>query len=173
MWGSDAQVRASALALTTGEEQTTPQLARIDYGRPETWSFFFFAHLLSSTFTTGRYDIRFDLLLGSGRTAVSIPSFCLMQIFSNDAGPNFGRRYTKSVRAPAYNNQPPDDTVGPLIEDFSAQSINCVARVQATSELDDMVGQLTIAAWFAPRAHIRPEWFRPNEKFRGGEDNGL
>ena len=171
MWGSDAQIPIRSFVFGGGV-QTTPQLARVDYGRPETWSFFFYAYLQESVGGdgAGNYGVTFDLFIGSGRSTVSIPGFCTMLIPQGDAGDPRGRRFTKSVVGPVYNDTDP----APIIDDFVAQSINCTARVQCQGGLIDMSGTLVVSAFFAPRAHIRPEWFRAQgEQFRGGEDNGL
>lgn len=176
MWASDAQLIVTAPVGLPGPQLTTPQLSRVDYGRPETWQFFFFANLAESNPGPGgspcEYTIAFDVFLGNGRSAISIPNFCVMKIGSNDASPSFSRRWTTSTRAPVYD---PLETEGPIISEFVAQSINCSARVQITagSVTDPAIGNVIVSASFAPKSHVRPEWFRPSSKFRGGEDNGL
>jgi hypothetical protein len=59
----------------------------------------------------------------------------------------------------------------PPIEWLPAQDIQCYARASlgpvGTADIE-------VSAWFAPRSHVRPDWFRETDesRFRGGEVDG-
>jgi hypothetical protein len=62
----------------------------------------------------------------------------------------------------------------PLIDHFPAQDIQCVARAILTGfDAGDFV-DVDLHAYFAPRSHVRPEWFADDEgsRYRGSENGG-
>jgi len=184
MWGSTQILEASSTPAFGGI--TSRQLAKIQYKRPETWSFFFGARILAATVPAGvtlGIHVAFDLIIGVGRT-----------MFDTTAGglaigstiPAFAKfRFTTTVPLVPVLNQPKWRTTGesavfddstplvlpPPIEWFPAQDIQCSARVQLQS-----VGtaKVEVTSWFAPRSHVRPDWFRELDaaQFRGAETDG-
>jgi hypothetical protein len=169
MWGSD-----KGFDLTPGNQQTA-QVSRIDYGRPETWSFTMALKVTSGSApapVNGTVDCAFDLFVGSGRSTIQIRNFMNFQVnildLSNAAvGPLLWGTETISpqrVFPPSGNTFPCDSIV--------AQSINAEARVLFTCVDPLATVQLVASCFFAPRTHVRPEWFKGGE-FKGGENNGL
>ena len=172
MWGSD-----QSFDLTPGAEQSK-QCSRIDYGRPETWTF-----LLSLKVTTGfapapvagTVDCAFDLFLGSGRSTISIRNFVTFQVNIADL--------SNAALGPllwATTAQSPQRVVPPsgneyTIDSFPATSVNAQARVLLTTV--DPLARVSLVAsgFFSPRTHIRPEWYKTGDqdKFRGGEQGGM
>lgn len=163
LWGNSQSITS----ITNGPPQfdsATQQLVRIDYGRPETWTFVFSALLTASAQNVASVIIvSFDLTIGVGRSTVSIPNFEQYQFANTDVGKQI---FSTTVSAP---KRTPTDAAGNIISAFSAESIQCVARVVATANLSTQA-TVQVSAMFSPRAHVRPEWY--SQHFPGGEDNG-
>lgn len=180
MWGTTKLLEPNA--DFGGGNTASTQMVRINYKRPETWSFFFGGQLLAASTPAANQDVilLFDLIIGAGRTLynteaqgniLTVPGFARMvwrvvppYVPSADIT---NRKYTTVASGP-----PLDDTVvsaGPTIEWVPGQDIqvNCRARVSGPA---GSTATVEATAWFAPRSHIRPEWF--SEEYRGGEIGG-
>jgi len=156
----------------------TQQLARIDYARPESWHFLFWAQLNEYVGLGGsKCDLYFDLILGLGRSSVKLDNFEHF-VFENAGTPPVRGQTIYSTQA-----QGPlrfaGDTTPNLLDDFPAQSVNVNARAVVNIGSGALiVADLTVAAMFAPKSHIRPEWFITaapalnSSRFRGGEQAG-
>jgi hypothetical protein len=172
MWGSTQAVPLNVALFQAFI--STPQVARIDYARPDTWSFLLGAELPDAAFTgiaNYEVDVIFDLTIGLGRAAFEMPAFETFT-FGNVVNPGATKIYSTEVQGPLRIT---GDLVPNLIREFPAQSINVTARVNATlsgSPTSNLTGTLQISAFFSPRTHIRPEWFKDG-RFTGGEDYGL
>jgi len=169
MWGSDQQ-----FDLTPGTE-LSKQVSRVDYGRPETWTFLL-ANKVTAGFApapvAGTVDIAFDLFIGSGRSTISVRNFVVFQVNI----PNL----TNAAVGPllwATTAQSPQRTFPPAgneftISEFPAQSINAQARVLFTCVDPLATVSLVASGFFSPRTHVRPEWFKGGT-FKGGENDGM
>jgi len=190
MWGTTVQLQ-SIPNEPIGRQ--TQQIARINYKRPETWSFWFGGQLTGGTTnTTGsniRASMQFDLFLGVGRSVfgtkqkieptapvnrvafarfewVVPPGDTPGQVVNNT-------KYTTQVRTPPLD----DDLIDSfqLIEWFPSSDIQC--EVQFITQIDGLnhVVQGEASAYFAPRSHVRPDWFQratEQARFRGSEAGG-
>jgi hypothetical protein len=146
MWGTNAQVRITA----PGTPVQSQQLVSIDYGRPDTWDFQFFARVVDAV-GAGNVFISFDVTLGLGRTTVTLFSF-----------------ETYTIALPAQRGQTIFTTavIGAdrsalvlgqnLITEVAAQTIQVVANVTATVLTSATVD---VGSMWAPRTHVRPDWF--------------
>jgi len=177
MWGTNHQVRATT-TLGLGQGVFTQQLARIDYARPDSWQFLFWAQLNDFVGLAGSFcDVFFDLTIGLGRSAVQVASFEHFRWEHDGTLPTKGSViFSTQAQGPL---RFADDEVPNLIDDFPAQSINCVCRaVVGVGSGANVLADLTVAAMFAPKTHVRPEWFKSNlpqgdaTRFRGGEQAG-
>jgi hypothetical protein len=177
MWGTNHQVRATP-TLGLGQGVFTQQLARVDYARPDTWGFFFWAQLNDFSGLAGSFcDLFFDLTIGLGRSAVRVDSFEHFRWEHDGTLPAKGNViFSTQSQGPL---RLPGDLVPNLVDDFVAQSINCVCRaVVGVGSGATVLADVTVAAMFAPRTHIRPEWYISTaaplntSKFRGGETGG-
>lgn len=177
MWGTNHQVRA-ATTLGAGPGVYTQQLARVDYGRPDTWHFLFWAQLNQYVGLGGSFcDVYFDLIVGLGRSSVRIDSFEHFKFENAGTPPAAGLTiFSTEAQGPL---RFAGDTTPNILDDFPAQSINCVARViVGVGSGANVLADLTLFAGFAPKTHIRPEWLRSgngaldSNKFRGGEQAG-
>lgn len=186
IWGSDQKMRVIANGVTGTTRTTSPQLALIDYARPETWSFFLAMRMESfgppelgpgQSFTLDAY---FNTTIGLARTARTFPLAVLSYVFSfdlNSAGKSpenliWTTRTRTRFRLPADQSiLVPTDWVE--IDSFPAQSINCAVEVRASTTSPGIIPiDLTVTAIFAPKSHIRPEWFKDG-LYPGGENNGV
>jgi hypothetical protein len=157
MWGS-TQIINHTVGLG-GLNPISPevQLASVDYGRPDTWTFFFQASVLS---VVGVVDpnvviVDFSLALGVGRSNVILPTFEEFRFTNVVANPN-QVKYSASVVGPLR-------FVGDLgpnqISQLAAQTLQCSARVTIQGGAPPGTYNVAAAAFFAPRSHIRPDWY--------------
>jgi hypothetical protein len=193
MWGTSQNVTVPGGLDPRAGQQFTAQLAKINYARPDTWSFLFVATLnvvpaVPPPATEVRINCDFDLTVGVGRSAVTLvtdsimtgtsvvpPGFVRLQFVYNSPTNEPGRsKWTSVARAEV-------DDAGTFVtmDHFPAQDIQCQARVSNATDapaLHATETRVTVSAYFAPRSHIRPEWFsdsdNPNDRFRGNETGG-
>lgn len=202
MWGSSQSVTVVEVPILTGLNTAagTVQLARINYRRPESWRFLFAGTLTQADSNTPGNDttiqVDFDLIVGVGRTAVTLgldtipgavtstdPSttnttrgFCRLRWRA--LGGTFGpvRKWTMwGISAPLDDSAiapvPPDQSR--MIDSVVASDLQCRARIAVTG-VEENEYKLNVTALFAPRVHLRPDWFNPQAaaKYRGSEIGG-
>ena len=163
----------------------TSQLAKVNYGRPDTWRFLFGVTVNECPEADPGEPVLirvdFDVIVGLGRSMLQMPTptfpppvgFCQFLISYGPAPINGQTRWTTVTRAPQLD----DIAVAgfrPELDQIVAQDIQCSARVLAVAtEETTPVGaplHVTLHSYFAPNTHIRPEWFEAN--FRGNEQGG-
>jgi len=192
MWGSDQQVTVRTPSSTINPTFTetfvqTPQLVRIDYGRPETWSFMFAAALvgmdpLPAPGKMGSFfaNVYFDVSIGVGRSSIFLREFETFGWEISNSDPSElsglikrGIVWSQQVLAPARIQDFPARPETGIVDSVAAQSINVTARVRGFNENFTSEGSVSfiVSAFFAPRSHVRPEWFQGG-RFSGGEDYG-
>jgi hypothetical protein len=179
MWGNEQTLNLAGDAGTP-VSKTTSQLVKVAYGRPETWRAIFVANLLdiqganlAGTFIA----IDYTLIVGVGRASQSIKSFVHFT-FDPAAGPPF---YVLPAQRWAGSGLEPARTAGGVqreVDQFVAQDIQCSADVTfQVGGGTPYTAVVSVAAFLAPNAHVRPEWFNslPNDytRFRGRENGGL
>lgn len=177
MWGNSQRLTAEAPAGTGAGTILFPeprQLAKVTYRRPETWSFLFFARLLPGLVSDVDIQVivEFNLILGIGRTM-----FDTAGLFGTDrafaqfrwnilAGvtpgvPDPRPKWTSSTQSPTL-----DEVTGTGTEEtirwFPSEDIQCLGRgaivLGGVTAVDNRV-VVEMGAWFAPRTHVRPDWF--------------
>lgn len=185
LWGNTVQLVTDA--DISGGNTASGQVLKVGYKRPETFSFFFAAQLLNLVTPDPTTDVivLFDVMAGIGRTMFDTqaqgnilvaPGFAR---FVFRVAPPFiegptNRKYTTVGSGPPQDDSLP--LILPRIDWLAAQDI----QVQARARISGTPGSratVECTAWFAPRSHVRPEWFsdtgNENERFRGGETGGL
>lgn len=154
------------------------QLVKVAYGRPETWSFFFAARLIETlnVADSGVAVVNFDVTQGVGRSHITIKNFESFRFeWPGDPPspfPSGKTKYSTSVVAPDRDDS--STTSVPVdISELVAQDIQISVGI-FTGGLDyfNNVLKIEVSAFIAPKAHIRPEWFKRIGEFRGNEDNG-
>lgn len=189
MWGSSQLVTIADVSDGT-RFQTSQQLARINYARPETWSFFFAAELLQVPEPVAGnllVIVQFELMIGVGRGMIKVSA---TENGNNNGFVRFVWRYASGA-TPAMPAQmkwtttartPPLDEglTTPLSEEvtsFPAQDIQVnvsAVAVTAGGVVALPQTQLNVHSYFAPLSHIRPEWFSAEgTQFRAGEQAGM
>lgn len=193
MWGTSQTVVVPGGLDPRAGQQFSTQLAKVNYARPDTWSFLFVATLdvapaVPGPATEMRVNCDFDLTVGIGRSSATLisdsimtstssvpPGFVRLQFVYNSPTNQTGRAKWSSVARSEI------DDAGTVIdmESFPAQDIQCQARVSVATDAPVNPAtetRVTVSAFFAPRSHIRPEWFsdsdNPNDRFRGNETGG-
>jgi len=154
------------------------QLCRVPYLRPDTFHFLFASTVLGGL--TAGADVQviltvdFDLIVGIGRSQISLPTFEEhFWSWSNIAPPTDFQLRTTSVKGLRNFNSNGTLTQSD-IDEITGQDIQLSATVSMevviSAVLPDLVVPDTIvsvSAQFAPKTHIRPEW--EVEHFPGGE----
>lgn len=181
MWGT-----SQILTLDGGDIQSR-QLAKINYKRPETWTMFFGAQVLSAASPNPSLilEVTFEVMIGVGRTAFDTSggfplatagdrAFVYMRFdLPMPYAPSvFGVKYTNVAHGPPLNDAVAADR--PTLEWFPAQDIQCQAGARATLSAG-ATARIQVTSYFAPRSHVRPDWFRDGNdaaSFRGGETDG-
>lgn len=169
LWGDSKTITvpSSIVVLQT----QTAQLAKVSYGRPETFDFFFGAKIIgvNSTATMGTVEVWFDVTVGVGRSHFEIPGFEYFKFaWSALPVPTNTPKYSTEVLGPVRIDA---TTIDNRIGEITAQDIQVTARVLYGSfGVPNSQATVEVTSYFAPRSHIRPEWFRG--EFAAGEDAG-
>jgi hypothetical protein len=173
MWGNSQVIDFDARILGAGEGgmmiQSPGQVARIDYGRPETWRFLLSAKLLNinSESEVNSVEVYFDLNIGVGRTQVWLTDF-EHYVFPNPLT-NGQMIWSTSVLGPLR-----DPTASPesnRVDLLTAQTIQVAARADFIDFNETDHVQIEVSAMFTPNTHVRPEWY--NGEYPGGEERTL
>lgn len=197
MWGTSQRVQVTQIGASLTSFAQTVQLAKIDYRRPDTWSFLFGAEVVEAPDADGVNPIDlfvdFEVIAGVGRSNLDMRS---EQITTGPAasvtGKGFCRfawrwlgalakptvKWTSRVVAPTLDETlaTPDRV---FLDHFPAETIQCRGRIGA-----ETIGTPTpnetitcvLHSYFAPRSHVRPEWYDldggPKKQYRGLEQKG-
>lgn len=183
MWGT---IETLTIPITGGDTTiTTQQLSRVNYRRPETWHWLFFARLVQGPTPVGEGQatvaaVFFDLTVGLGRASVTLPGFEAFRFAwtapSPPPPPTEPKWSTTAVRPE--RGFPPGDEPDYTIFQMVAEDIQCSCRVGVGSqEFPQAVPVIIeVGAFFAPKNHIRPDWLQldvPVEaQFPGAELQG-
>lgn len=179
MWGNSVQLRSDT--GVAGGNTAASQLLRINYKRPETWSFFFAAELLNAATPAPNMNVvvLIDLIAGVGRSnfdtfqqgnILTVPAFVRFDfLFTPPFGPGPFRKYTTRGSGPLVDDN--IATSAPVIDWIPAQDIQVQVRARVSGPLGSLA-DVSVYGAFAPRSHVRPEWFTRVGQFTGGERDG-
>jgi hypothetical protein len=185
MWGGAAQVTASTSSAGLNY-RTQGQLARIEYKRPESWRFLFYAKVLrSQTSNPAILDVQFFVIPGVGRASTQLGTpFDSTVLNLNIPFERFrfllpigtGGAVTKwstSVNGPVRDDTavvPPVVPTPNVVDSIPAQDlqVSYAAQVQLTLPGDEVQAELGVL--LAPWHHARPDW--QAHKFVGEELGG-
>lgn len=193
MWGTSELITAPAVPVGTPNFQSVnnQQMARVNYGRPERWSFFFGGRITENFISVGDdqvVELIFDLNLGVGRSVFqTLQRRPQNPLFSGNHGycrfrwnlaPGINgttavAKYATRVPTPLQDD---DLATSQQVSDwFPAQDVNCQCTLIHTKS--DPLQTITVeaTAYFAPTVHVRPDWFAragESERFRGAETGG-
>jgi hypothetical protein len=184
LWGGSTSIVLTREQPATGAGGQ--QVARVAYGRPDTWEFLFVCKIVGivGPLAPAPYDVRFQLNVGVGRSSVDLPDFAQFQFQPGD--PAGTAKFCTQIQTADINQFfqfAPTVMMPNVVDHFPAQDIQCAARAFAETALS--VGteiRIEASAYFSPRSHIRPEWsgtpvgtrFSGNTipRFPGSEDKG-
>jgi hypothetical protein len=192
MWGN-----TQPIVFTTGSFGAAPdsvnQLVKISYKRPDTWHWFFVAKLIAGPTPLSPQiagiRVAFDLTIGVGRAVAQVQTFEEFVWIWGDPGggvsplpPLNQAKYSSSVWGPQRQTQnlpspgfPALPTNPNAIEEIVAQDLQLQVRLLSESNFPNTI-QLEVSAFFAPKTHMRPDWFQPRQPpeviFGGAETGG-
>jgi len=179
MWGTEQTVNLAGSAGTP-VVTSSQQLARISYGRPDSWRAVFVANLLDiqgANLAGTLVTVDYTLVIGIGRASSTLKSFVHFT-FDPAGAPPF---YVLPAQRWAGSGLEPARTAGATprqVNEFVAQNIQCSADVTLqVGGGTPYTAVVSVSAYFAPNVHVRPEWFREGDphnvkKYRGGEHDG-
>lgn len=185
MWGNTVEITAQTGPAGAGTiaGPSPSQLFRVNYRRPETWSWFVGAQLVDGDISDVDLQVivQVHFILGVGRSVFltegnfpgQVPVVEFRWSVPIGVRPGAGNSKKWTVRAPTPRL---DDLTAGSEEKFDwlvAQDIQAKARgflvLTAPSAVNNRV-VIQISAWVAPRVHVRPDWFI--EEFTGAERQG-
>jgi len=144
------------------------QLAKVAYGRPETWNFFFSANVMNGTADNWTLDVYFDVVLGVGRANIKVPGF--EHYHMQTPGYTYGTLiWSTMVQSPHRIQGVTTDVVN--VDHIVAQDIQVNARIVFSTAVPGQRVSLQLDSYWSPAVHVRPEWW--HESFPGGEDQTL
>lgn len=187
MWGTSAHLNADGTAT---QQSITRQLGRINYKRPDTWSFLIGARLTGGAVNASPGNllviILVDLIVGLGRSNLDThqnPAQAIQQRFAfarfqfnvpvgTAPGQQLNNvKYTTEVLAPPLEDDFP--AVRQTIDTIPAQDIQVVASLDKIAAAGGQDVNARVDAYFAPRTHLRPDWFTVSAgQFLGDETGG-
>jgi hypothetical protein len=182
MWGTTEQIAVplNGPLLVIDAQRAGKQLAKINYGRPDTWDFLFWGRIISAPDATLISSIAtrlvFTVTVGVGRASVPLAGFETFQWEWPGSPPlNVPRWSTIGNRPPRSDS--PVDTAVHEIRDLVAQDIQVSAEVIVTTGIGPASPVVVEAgAFFAPKVHVRPDWLmidaQPEAQFPGNEVGG-
>lgn len=174
MWGGLAKVHAST--LSPGLLYTTSgQLARVEYKRPESWRFLFFARVFAAHQSSPSIlQVDFTIIPGVGRGSVNVQPFERYKITLPIGDlPAPIEKWSTSVNGPIRDDTapvPPTTPTPNVTDSFTAQDaqVSFTASVQLTVPGDTVDAE--VGCLLAPWHHARPDWVMRH--FGGEEING-
>ncbi|HEX7235471.1 MAG TPA: hypothetical protein VF405_00840 [Gammaproteobacteria bacterium] len=185
MWGTSKIITVPLPSSSATQFVQSGQLARVNYKRPETWHFLFVAELLAAPDGVAGNNVDvivdFDIFVGIGRAVAALkgragePGFARLTFhYAGPASAQVGITKWTTQATSEVSNTPtilnPNPIVLPVVE-FPAQDIQCSARVTTQSaSADPLPTKVEVHAYFAPKNHIRPDWF--DREYMGEEKEG-
>jgi len=186
MWGSTERYNVTIPAGDSGNDNASVQLARIEYKRPETWSFFLAGRVVAGDAPLATITIRldFDIILGVGRSAFQTRArgSQAFQTFRWDLSPglgvqSLGPKWCTEARTPPTDDSDPNSTT--IVSSFPSETISVESRLFASvgaPQAADLNYVIEASSYFAPRTHIRPDWYLEDaidvERMKGEETGG-
>jgi len=175
MWGG--LVNFEAATTTPGFNFTkTQQLCRIEYKRPESWRFLFFARLLGSdNHSPAVFEVNFNIIPGVGRGSLNLQPFETFK-FKLPIGPLTGgavEKWSSSVVGPVRDETlpvPPDVPQPNIVDSFVAQDVQVSVTGSVVLTVPGDTLQAEMGCLLAPWHHARPDWGMRN--FAGEELGG-
>lgn len=180
MWGTSQRVQlVGELTAVSNQPAKNSQLARVNFRRPETWSFFLSASISATpaASVSSDLDVSFGIIIGVGRSNVYVPKFVSFHFVvpANAAvppPPYEAQKWAMSATSPPFDDSSP--TVLATGLQFPAQDIQCYANSSYSGTgASGLIADVTLSAFFAPATHVRPDWFNEEGlQFLGGETGG-
>lgn len=186
MWGSSQALNPTIQGPTGTAGQVSSQLARINYGRPESWRFLFGLEILGMPqgVYTAQIQVAFTLIIGVGRSHFTIPEFVSFLLSGTPAqfaiGAGASTFWTSQAHTTSTFGVAPDLARNYDVDEFPAEDVQCSAKaIVIVGAGGAVVGQpvnLNVHSYFAPSTHVRPEWWSSAEgdepRYRGAEQGG-
>lgn len=150
MWGSSYILQSSVAGIATA---STPQLVRINYGRPECWRFLAHVACPAGTPAGASATINFKAIMGIGRCSVTLSPLAQFVIGASiviGASSWQTRSFQPNFDGTLTTTNPDDQMVAQDIQGWAELSLNS----QATNV------PFQVSLMFGPNVHIRSDWYK-------------
>ena len=168
MWGSKRVV--SLVQTAPPIVSAGGQLVSVRYKRPESWRWVLWINVTQAA-TGGPSSLitNFSFQFGVGLDLLTIPAF---ETFTGvfPASPLPTLLFSSSINAPSRNTSAAPPLPQNVVDNIVAQTIQVGFNVTVSGGAPGDSYTVEVGAFFAPRTHIRPDWFV--EKFAGEETGG-
>ncbi len=180
MWGNTQVIDlVSTGAVGPPPVFNSQQLCRVNYGRPESWHWIFMARILNASDAVApslaAVVVVFDLIIGVGRSNIQLPDFETFVINYPGVAPRTPFYSTQAIGPNRTLTPGPGGPIANLITEFPAQDIQVATRTVFAHSAAGEAAKIEVSAHFAPKNHIRPDWFRdgpPELQYGGAEIEG-
>jgi hypothetical protein len=190
MWGNRELITLNSGSFGTASAVTN-QLTAVRYARPETWHWFFCARLLSvepAPIVPQSVDLLldFELIVGLGRSSTqlrevgpALPFERYRWQWQPPAASRVGVQiWSNTVVAPNRDQTAGATPIANVVTEIVGQDIQLNATLRPGPNNNYVyVAQVEVEAYWAPKTHVRPDWFQdaraPKEaRFPGAEVPG-
>jgi hypothetical protein len=180
LWGNTELISVPPTGLAATSNVASKTLVRASYGRPEKWHFLFNLQLkgpvlVSFPGNTAFLDCTFDLILGVGRSAITLVNFAALQYDWGNGGNMFptNQMWTQVGRIQESISATPSTDPPFRPDHFIAQDVTIVANLFYQTDVPGAAPIVAeVSGQISPATHVRPDWLvegPPAEKFLGGE----
>jgi hypothetical protein len=167
LWGNQKTLECEYTGIFSST-RVSQQLNRIAYKRPESWHWLFSARIVDQKYVNPAppqvsqvLDVRFNLTIGIGQTAITIDGFEVYQFVATAPYTLIDHPfiYSTMVIAPERLQNAASQPGVNEIRNIVAENIqlNAVCNFSTGVTHGDKV-TLELKTFFAPVTHIRPEW---------------
>lgn len=196
MWGNSQRIEVDfPLGLSNFSPAVRQQLTKVAYGRPDTWHWLFTARLIDATDADPdeplTLSITWELTVGIGRSFqqnLGFDSWTMSwgtPVTPTDVAPRGRLLWATQTYQSRLGRQifiAPEVEPPNLIDEIVAQDIQLTVRAAMSSPVTPRTSNkravIEVGAQWAPKCHVRPDWFRNDEgtplelQFPGGEVQG-
>ena len=157
MWGSTQTVDVRG----NGSVSKVPQMTSLNFDRPDTFSFFFFAQILqiNGAPPPNAFRVAIRVNFGLGRDTTTFENFCILEWANADLFDLTPRICSSTQLRENYVGRSSPN----IVEWIPAQTINVDADAFYEGNINNAsITKVLVGSYIAPRSHVRADWFAKN-----------